>query len=129
MLMFTFPIEARTAKCGDSHAQERASWWRCYAARCNRSATALNLDPTRMWLSRAPSMSLIVPTRSAPARSTVGCEMGATGCDEFPRFDRTNLSLADLAARAIAEATAAKITNLADARARLRPTATIAVER
>jgi hypothetical protein len=34
-----------------------------------------------------------------------------------------------LAARAIAEATAAKITNLADARARLRPTATIAVER
>jgi hypothetical protein len=74
-------------------------------------------------------MSLIVPTRSAPARSTVGCEMGATGCDEFPRFDRTNLSLADLAARAIAEATAAKITNLADARARLRPTATIAVER
>jgi|HubBroStandDraft_2_1064218.scaffolds.fasta_scaffold1169634_1 hypothetical protein len=24
MLMFTFPIEARTAKCGDSHAQERA---------------------------------------------------------------------------------------------------------
>jgi hypothetical protein len=55
--------------------------------------------------------------------------MGASGRDEI-RFDRaTSPSLADWAAQEKAKEEAAKIVNLADMRARLRPLATIAAER
>jgi hypothetical protein len=54
--------------------------------------------------------------------------MAATGCEEFPRADRIQPleSLADWSARTKAQEAAAKVVNLADARARLRPAAAIA---
>jgi hypothetical protein len=55
--------------------------------------------------------------------------MGASGCEGLQRADRTSPSLADWVAQAAAEEAAAKIVNLADARARLRPVAPIAAER
>jgi hypothetical protein len=54
--------------------------------------------------------------------------MGASGCEGLLGADRIQPleSLADWSARAVAAEATAKIVNLADARARLRPSAPIA---